>query len=407
MSTEPKTKTTTKRRDDDPVRVYNDGRLWYWTGGRPGVGERVPERHGTLAKAEARAAELRTLLARTHGLGPQAGSVLDQVMQDMLAAMDTAGEPEGTIRQYKSNWNTWVPANIGAKVRCLDVDIRHWAAIFDQANAEGASESTVKNIARTLGALTDWAVDRGYFASAEPFGDPRRRRKIVRKARQRARIVSAESDNRYLFDVCPKVADVEKYAAAFEEVYPGYGRRLVLLAFATGLRINELLALRHDSIDLETCEVSVDWQLDRYQHWPARRRPKGGKTRVAAMWSCYAEVASSLIEDSLALDEDDEHHGWLFPRHRSTKAWADQAGKLAGEAKQACDWDWTFHWLRHAYATYSMASRKSGGFKLDPVSVQGWLGHARLSTTQDMYVERQSDDVKVAKKRTSRLPGTD
>ena len=106
------------------------------------------------------------------------------------------------------------------------------------------------------------------------------------------------------------------------------------------------------------------------------------------------------------MDEDDEHHGWLFPRHRSTTAWADQAGKLAGEAKKACDWDWTFHWIRHAYATYSMASKKSGGFKLDPVSVQEWLGHARLSTTQDMYVERQSDDVKVAKKRTSRLPGT-
>ncbi|MDN5896528.1 MAG: hypothetical protein L0H93_21215, partial [Nocardioides sp.] len=154
MSTEPKT----KRRDNDPVRVYPDGRLWYWTGGSPGTGERVPERCGTLAKAEARAAELRTLLARAHGLGPQASSTLDQAMQDMLAAMRTASEPEGSIRQYKSNWNTWVPAEIGAKVRCLDVDIRHWAAIFDRANAEGATEPTIKNIARTLGVLMEWAV---------------------------------------------------------------------------------------------------------------------------------------------------------------------------------------------------------------------------------------------------------
>lgn len=399
------TETKTKRRDNDPVRVYSDGRIWYWTGGRPGAGDRVPERCGTLAKAEVRAVELRALLARAHGLGPQSGSVLDQAMQDMLAAMRTAGEPEGSIRQYKSNWNTWVPAAVGANVRCLEVDIQHWAEIFDHANAEGASEPTVKSIARTLGVLMEWAVDRGYFASSEPFGDPRRRRKIVKKARKRARIVLAESENRYLFATCPKVADVEKYAAAFEESYPGYGRRLVLLAFATGLRINELLALRHDSINLETGEVSVDWQLDRYQAWPARRLPKGGKTRVAFLWSCFSDVAESLIDDSLALDEDDEHYGWLFPRHRSTTAWADQAGKLAGEAKKACDWDWTFHWLRHAYATYSMASKKSGGFKLDPVSVQGWLGHARLSTTQDMYVERQSDDVAVAKRRTSRMPG--
>lgn len=217
-------------------------------------------------------------------------------------------------------------------------------------------------------------------------------------SRQRAK-------NRYLLATCPKVLDVENYAAAFEEVYPGFGSRLVLLAFGTGLRINELLALRHDSINLKTGEVAVDWQLDRYSPWPARRLPKGGKSRVAILWDCYNDVAASLIEDSLALDEDDEHYGWLFPRYRSTTAWADQAGKLAGVAKQTCDWDWTFHWLRHAYATYSMASKKSGGYKLEPVSVQNWLGHVRLSTTQDMYVERQSNDVEVARRRTHRLPG--
>jgi integrase len=399
------TETNTKRRDGDPVRVYADGRLWYWTGGRPGVGERIPERCGTLAAAEARAVELRARLVRTQGLGPQAASVLGQAMQDMIASMRTAGDAEGSIRQYKSNWNRWMPAEIAWNVRCLDVDIHHWAAIFDHANAEGASEPTVRNIARTLGVLMEWAVDRGYFASSEPFGDPRRRRKIVKKARRRARIVKAEREERYLFAICPKVSDVEKYAAAFEEVYPGYGRRLVLLAFATGLRINELLALRHDAIDLETGEVQVDWQLDRYNAWPARRLPKGNKTRIAFLWSFYTDVAESLIEDSLALDEDDEHYGWLFPRHRSKTGWADQAGKLAGQARKACDWDWTFHWLRHAFATYSMASKKTGGFKLDPVSVQHWLGHARLSTTQDMYVERQSDDLKIARRRTDSAPG--
>ena len=399
------TELRAKRRDKDPVRVYADGRLWYWTGGRPGAGKRVPERRGTLAAAEARAAELRTLLARAHGLGPQASSSLDQAMQDMLAAMRTASDAEGSIRQYKSNWNTWVPPEIGAKVRCLEVDIKHWSGIFDHANAEGASESTVKNIARTLGVLMEWAVDRGYFASSEPFGDPRRRRKIVKKARKRARVFRAESEGRYLFATCPKVEDVEQYAAAFEGVYPGYGRRLVLMAFATGLRINELLALRHDSIDIETGSVLVDWQLNRYEAWPALSRPKGGKTRVAFVWSCYEDVASSLIKDSLALDEDDEHHGWLFPRHRSTTGFATQAGRLATEAALACDWSWTFHWLRHAYATYSMGSKKSGGFRLDPVSVQEWLGHARLSTTQDMYIERRSGDVKAARKTTRQKPG--
>jgi hypothetical protein len=58
----------------------------------------------------------------------------------------------------------------------------------------------------------------------------------------------------------PTAADVDKYAAAFEEKYPGYGARLMRLAFGTGLRINEALAPRWDSIGLDTLNLAVDWQ---------------------------------------------------------------------------------------------------------------------------------------------------
>jgi integrase len=393
-----------KRRDDSPVRVYADGRVAHWTGGSPGAGRRIFERCGSVEAAEVRAAQLLQQLVKANGMGPLAGVNLDQAMRDMVIGMGESGDEEGSIRQYRSNWNVWVPEPIG-KVRCLDVDIKHWAAIFDYANRQKASETTVKNIARTLGVFTEWAVDHGYFTSSEPFGDPRRRRTIVKKARKRARIVKAESRKRFKLSTCPKVADVEKYAAAFEEVYPGYGWRLVILAFATGLRINEVLALRHDSISIETGEVAVNWQLNRYQAWPALKRPKGGKTRTAFLWSFYRQTAQSLIDDSLAFDEDDPNHGWLFPPDKPTTGWADRAGRLAGRAKKKCDWDWTFHWLRHSWATYSLASKKSGGYKLDAVSVQEWLGHARLSTTQDMYVGRRKGDVKAARKSTATAPG--
>lgn len=394
----------TKRRDQDPVHVHRDGRVTYWTGGKPGLGQRIFQRCGSVEAAEVRAAELRQRLAKTHGMGPQSSGNLDQAMRDMIISMRDSGGEEGSIRQYRSNWNKWVPESVG-NVRCLDVDIRHWSEIFDNANKERASETTIKNVARTLGVFTEWAVDHGYFASSEPFGDPRRRQTIVKKARKRARIVKEKAKRRYRLTTCPKTEDVEKFATAFEEVYPGYGGRLVLLAFATGLRLNEVLALRHDSINLETGEVSVDWQLDRYNAWPAVKRPKNGRPRVALLWSFYTYVAESLIQDSLAREEDDPHHGWLFPRHDSNTAWADKAGKLAGAAKRSCDWDWTFHWLRHSWATYSLASTESGGFQLDAVSVQEWLGHARLSTTQDMYVERRMGDVQAARESTSRGPG--
>jgi hypothetical protein len=191
---------------------------------RPPRSRRVlPERCGIRAKAEVRATELRTRLARVNGLGPQASCVLrpgpghaGHARRDAHRRPARGQHPPVQVELEL----TWVPADIGDEVRCLDFEIKHWAAIFDHPNGEGASTSTVKNIARTLGVLMEWAVDRGYFASAEPSSTPRRRRKIVKKAKKRARIVKAEIEVRFLFATCPKVADVEKYAAAFEEVYP-------------------------------------------------------------------------------------------------------------------------------------------------------------------------------------------
>jgi integrase len=115
-------------------------------------------------------------------------------------------------------------------------------------------------------------------------------------------------------------------------------------------------------------------------------------------------VAESLVADALAREGED--HGWLFPRHRSTTAWADQAGKLAGAAIVDSDWAWTFHWLRHGYASWSLAPQSCGGFGLDLAAVSGWLGHRKVSTTQNTYVQPQSNALATARQATAKLPGT-
>lgn len=401
MSTD---KKLTRRRDTDPVRVYADRRLAYWTGGRPGLGKREWERLGTRENAEARAARLRELLRR--GLdrtAPKADATLDEMVQDALDTLRAESAPEGTVRQYKSEWNAHVPADIGA-VRCAETAIWHYTRVFSSLVQGKASEQVVKNVARTLGHLIQFGVDHGYFDDHEPFGTPTQRKGLVRKYRKKAAAAQAEGAKRITLDVCPTVSDVEEYATAFEMEYPGYGARLVRLAFATGLRFCELLALRWDSIDLQRQEVRVDWQLDRYGVWPALVRPKGGKPRTAHLWGCYSDVAASLIADALA--REGEEHGWLFPRHRSVKKWADQAGRLAGAARKSCDWSWSFHWLRHAHASWGLAAKTDGGYGFSPKRVQKWLGHARLSTTTDTYVHEPREDDDHVRKETHRPPGT-
>ncbi len=392
-----------KRRDADAVRVYSDGRLAYWTMGMPGVGTRKYERRGSLAAAEERAGELRRRFqSRQFGAAPRLDASLDSLIQDLLDHLREIDAPEGTVRQYKSDWNTWVPHLIGATA-CREAGLWHWTSIINGLNKAKASESRVRAVARTLGTVVSFGIENGYFLGDEGFACSPQRAKVTKKARIRAAARDAEVARIITLDICPTVADVDEFAAAFEVEYPGYGSRLVWLAFATGLRICELLALRWDSIDLETGAVAVKTQLDRYNAWPAVRKPKGGKERTAQVWTCYLHVVESLVTDALAREGED--HGWLFPRHRSTKSWAEQAGKLAGAATVASEWDWTFHWLRHGYASWSLAPTSSGGFGLDLASVSAWLGHKKVSTTQDTYVQPQANDLEVARQVTNKLPG--
>lgn len=93
------------------------------------------------------------------------------------------------------------------------------------------------------------------------------------------------------------------------------------------------------------------------------------------------------------------------PRHRSVKKWADHAGRLATAAAGRCDWDWTFHWLRHAYASWCLTPRLDGGSEVHPRKVQKWLGHAEMSTTTDTYVHEPREDDEHVRQETRRLPG--
>jgi integrase len=392
----------TPRRDADPVRVYPNGRVWYWDGGRAGAGQRRAKRFPSVEAAEAWAEEFRAAAqAPVSAAGPRTHLPLDQLMRDYVAHLEKAGAPQGTIRQYRSNWNTWVPEDVGA-VPCGEAAFWHYTTIFTGLTEARALLGTVRPVARTLSATLGWGVLNGYFGLAEPFGSATHRAAAVKDAKDRARKRAGEVRH-YDNASCPTPEDVDLFADAVEQQYPGYGRRLVLLGFATGLRFAELLALDWTLVDALTGEILVEWQLDRYRPWPARSLPKNDKRRSARIWKAYLPVLQSLVADALARPGED--HGWLFPRHRSTTAWADRAGKLVGAAVDACDWDWTFHWLRHGYASWSLHPKEHGGYGMPIKVVSECLGHSRYSTTEDMYVERHKDDADAIWHQTGHRPG--
>ena len=136
-------------------------------------------------------------------------------------------------------------------------------------------------------------------------------------------------------------------------------RALVMLAYSAGLRVSELVRLRHEDLDVERGLLRV-------------RRGKGGKDR-------YSVLSTRALEAVRVYQAAFPSQTWLFPgarpgRHytaRSVQRILQRATARAGIRKRV-----TVHTLRHSFATHLLEAGT------DLRYIQELLGHASTRTTQ-------------------------
>jgi len=142
---------------------------------------------------------------------------------------------------------------------------------------------------------------------------------------------------------------------------------LVEMAYASGLRVSELLALRVEAVLRDPAYLIV--------------RGKGGKERLAPLNSAAREAIKVWLDARDAARKPNAPDSvWLFPSHgksghltpRRFAQLLDQAAVTAGIDPARV----SPHVLRHAFATHLL----EGGADLRVV--QTLLGHADISTTQ-------------------------
>ncbi|MBX9707847.1 MAG: tyrosine recombinase [Caulobacteraceae bacterium] len=142
---------------------------------------------------------------------------------------------------------------------------------------------------------------------------------------------------------------------------------LVELAYASGLRVSELLALRLEAVQRDPSFLIL--------------RGKGGKERLAPLnESARGAVKAWLVARNAARPESAPDSPWLFPStassgHLTPRRFAqmlDRAAIDAGIDPARV----SPHVLRHAFATHLL----EGGADLRVV--QTFLGHADIATTQ-------------------------
>jgi site-specific recombinase XerD len=156
----------------------------------------------------------------------------------------------------------------------------------------------------------------------------------------------------------PCVLSPEEVARLLDATEPGRERVMIQMAYACGLRVEELLHLQVGDIDSSRMVVQV-------------RQGKGGKDRLVPL-------SKRLLEELRAYWRCHRPRTWLFPNRAQTGPL--HAGTIqrrfqrvvtrAGLTKPA-----TMHTLRHSFATHLLEAG------VDVLTLQKLLGHTHLSTT--------------------------
>jgi len=240
------------------------------------------------------------------------------------------------------------------------------ADLMTRLRAAGKSEKTVAGALATLQSIVRFALRNGWIAHnpVERLESGERPRPVPR----RQRVLGRDEILRLLVACAPRY------------------RTLVATAIYTGLRISELLGLVWSDLDLDGGELHLRAQLSRaHRGTPARRVPL--KTPAAYRDVPLApQLASRLLEHRRAMPPVGGE-AWVFHTgagtpfgHRNVERRAlNDAAALAG----LDDGTWPrlrFHDLRHTFASHLIVD-----LGLDVVRVSRILGHARVSTTLDVY----------------------
>jgi site-specific recombinase XerD len=156
----------------------------------------------------------------------------------------------------------------------------------------------------------------------------------------------------------PVVLSPEEVARFFEAVPRLKYRALLMTAYAAGLRVSEVVALRLEDIDSQRMVIRV-------------RQGKGRKDR-------FVMLSPRLLEVLRAYWKAARPRPWLFPgpdpgqplHPRSAHRACREACRVAGLGKHV-----TVHTLRHSFATHLLESGT------DLRTIQVLLGHRSIKTT--------------------------
>jgi len=313
----------------------------------------------TRSQAEARLRELMAIEA-TPAIAPRprvGAYTVEQLGELYIANACKLGRKESTLTDYAMCVRLHLTPFFG-ETPIQRIDAKRIEALIVHLRDNGLRPKSVRNYVGTLSALLNFAVRKKWLA-ASPM-----------TAVDLPALTSGDELEEPLRFLLP--SEVHALAdAALPGHYHAIDRALYLTAAFTGLRQGELRGLLWHHIDFDASRVRAFENVVRGERTtPKSRRGRSvpmARTVSHALLVLRAESAWTRPHDAVFADPLTGRPVALTPMMRRYRAALAAAGLETG---------FRFHDLRHTFGT-SMA--RAG----EPVTtIQAWLGHGDLKTTQ-------------------------
>ena len=295
----------------------------------------------------------------------------------------------GFLVERGLDWRTVRLDDVGEFVAWLRLPLqaRHGRVAVLPSVKHHCTESTVNRKLSAIGAfyahaardgvaigelLTSWQVG-GARSGWRPFlhhiskSEPKPRRVIALKAPKKLPRVLTPDEVQAILDSCDRLRD----------------RLLFAVLYATGMRIGEVLGLRHNDIAAAEREVTV------------RRRDNANGARTKSPTTRTVPVSAELIR--LFADYLHTEYGDLDSDYVFVNLWGRPHGHpltyaavydLVRRLRRKTGIDFDPHWLRHTAATRLL--RDGVGIEV----VARLLGHASVTTTAAVYGHLTVEDAR-------------
>ena len=272
-----------------------------------------------------------------------------------------------------------------ASVPCRRMTRLDFQIVLDQAT----TPSVASHLVRCLTALVTAGLEEGHLLA---------RQDVLRGVRWRPRAGTEvpEPPGMAVTEAeIPTTPAVHALAQATAEQTGVWWRELEILFVAySGMRWGEHVALTADRVDAERRRITVDRQVIETRSALKLTLPKGRRRRVTMFPARTPGDVNlgGLVERRLHEIEADglvfpaPRGGWARRSNYGRNTWDPAAIKAGWQRTPGGRWAWTFHSLRHVFATWALAQP---GLRIEDVS--RLLGHSGTRVTQDVYVHVHDD----------------